>query len=69
MEAKRHGTELCDQITTEIDEALADNDAQMALFGLAKVTEIPRSLQPVEHDPFIDGLHLHGQEVLFDDES
>ena len=56
MEAKKHGRELCDQITTEIDEALADNDAQMALFGLAKVTEIPRPMLAVEHDPFIDWL-------------
>ncbi len=56
MEDRKHGPELCDQITAEIDSALADNAAQMALFGLARVTEIPRSLQPTEHDPFIDDL-------------
>lgn len=56
MENKRHGAELCDQITAEIDSALADNAAQMALFGLAKVTETSRPMQAVEHDPFIDGL-------------
>ena len=32
----KHGPELCDQITAEIDSALADNAAQMALFGLAR---------------------------------
>ncbi len=58
MEDSKHGPELCDQITTEIDQALADNDAQMALFGLARVTETPRPMQAVEHDPFIDGLGL-----------
>ena len=56
MEAKKHGPELCDQITAEIDSALADNAAQMALFGLAKVTEITRPMQATEHDPFIDDL-------------
>jgi len=62
----KHGPELCDQITAEIDSALADNAAQMALFGLARfvVHEIPK--QPVEntgHDPFIDDL----QGGLFDE--
>jgi len=56
MEDMKHGAELCDQITAEIDSALADNAAQMALFGLAKVTEMPRHMQATEHDPFIDDL-------------
>jgi hypothetical protein len=59
MEAKKHGPELCDQITAEIDSALADNAAQMALFGLAKVTERPRQMQATEHDPFIDDLQTN----------
>ena len=63
MEDRKHGPELCDQITTEIDSALADNAAQMALFGLAKVTEIPRKLEATEHDTFIDDL----QGKLFDE--
>lgn len=63
---KKHGPELCDQITSEIDAALAENESQMALFGLARfvVQEIPR--QPIEndgHDPFIDDL----QGGLFDE--
>ena len=65
MEARKHGAELCDQITGEIDSALADNATQMALFGLGRVVELPRKLEPTEHDPFIDD--LQGQEVLFDD--
>jgi len=56
MEDKKHGPELCDQITAEIDSALADNAAQMALFGLAKVTETSRPIMATEHDPFIDDL-------------
>lgn len=56
MEQKpRPTTELCDQITSEIDLALADN--QMVLRGLGfAVKEVPRTLQPTEHDPFIDDL-------------
>lgn len=66
MESKKHGAELCDQITAEIDSALADNSAQMVLFGLARVTEIPRPVVENDgHDPFIDDL----QGGLFDDES
>jgi hypothetical protein len=66
MESKKHGPELCDQITAEIDSALADNAAQMALFGLAKVTEIPRQMQATEHDPFIDDLRADpSQEQLW----
>ena len=56
MENQKHGPELCDQITAEIDSALTDNAAQMALFGLARVTEIPRHLEALDHDPFIDDL-------------
>ena len=64
MEAKPHGAELCDKITAEIDSALADNATQMALFGLAKVTEITRPIvENTGHDPFIDDL----QGGLFDD--
>lgn len=56
MEQKpRPTTELCDQITSEIDLALADN--QMVLRGLGFVVkELPRKLQATEHDPFIDDL-------------
>lgn len=59
MEDRKHGPELCDQITAEIDSALADNAAQMALFGLVKVTERPRQMQATEHDPFIDDLQAN----------
>lgn len=55
QEKPKHGPELCDQITSEIDLALADN--QMVLRGLGFVVkEVPRKLQPTEHDPFIDDL-------------
>lgn len=56
MEAKKSGAELCDKITAEIDSVLADNAAQMALFGLARVTGVPRQLEPTDHDTFIDDL-------------
>ena len=59
MEQKpRPTTELCDQITSEIDLALADN--QMVLRGLGFVVrEVPRKLEVTEHDPFIDDLHAN----------
>lgn len=57
----RPTAELCDQITSEIDAALADNEAQLSIAGLRhyfmtpKVTEIPRAIvENNGHDDFID---------------
>lgn len=60
QEKPKHGAELCDQITAEIDAVLADNDAQLSITGLhrycrATVTEIPRPIvENTGHDDFID---------------
>lgn len=63
----RPTTELCDQITSEIDLALDAN--QIAMTGLGFVVhEIHRPLAALDHDTFIDDLLADpNQEVLFSD--
>ena len=67
MEAPKHTTELCDQITEEIDAVLAVN--QIAMKGLGFVVhEIHRPMQHTERDTFIDDLIADpNQGVLFND--
>lgn len=67
MEKPKHTTELCDQITDEIDLALAEN--QMVLKGLGFVVhEIHRPMQHTERDTFIDDLIADpNQGALFND--
>lgn len=51
----RPSTELCDQITSEIDIALDANQIAMTGIGFV-VRELPRKDAEAGHDPFIDDL-------------
>ena len=62
---QRPTTELCDQITSEIDIAINEN--QIAMTGLGFVVhEIHRPLAAADRDTFIDDL-IDNQGVLFND--
>jgi len=60
MEKPKHTGELCDQITEEIDAALATNEIAMRGLGFV-VHEIHRPLAAADRDTFLDDLiNKHG---------